>query len=83
MPGFHIREMETRWGLCSVKRGVITLNKRLLEAPRDCVEYVITHELCHLVNPNHSKWFYEFLTMLMPDWREQKKALDEYAMYWL
>ena len=83
MPELHIREMETRWGSCSVKRGVITLNKRLLEAPRDCIEYVIVHELCHLIHPNHSKWFYEFLTMLMPDWKERKKALDEYAMYWL
>ena len=83
MPSFRIRDMETRWGSCSSKRGVITLNKRLLVAPRHCIEYVVTHELCHLVHPNHSKRFYEFLTMLMPDWRERKKTLDLYAQFWL
>lgn len=83
MPSLRIRDMETRWGSCSSKRGVITLNKRLLVAPRHCIEYVVTHELCHLVHPNHSKRFYEFLTMLMPDWRERKKTLDLYAQFWL
>lgn len=83
MPVLHIRNMETRWGSCSPKRGVITLNKRLLDAPRHCIEYVVTHELCHMVHPNHSKWFYEFLTMHMPDWRERKKILDQYALFWL
>lgn len=77
MPSLRIRDMETRWGSCLAKKGVITLNKRLLEAPRQCIEYVVTHEFCHFIHPNHSKQYYAFLTMLMPDWRERKKVLDE------
>ncbi|MGI6337413.1 MAG: M48 family metallopeptidase [Eubacteriales bacterium] len=75
-PLLRIRDMETRWGSCLTKKGIITLNKRLLEAPRNCIEYVVMHELCHFVYPNHSKQFYDFLTALMPDWKERKKALD-------
>lgn len=45
--------------------------------------YVVMHELCHLVHPNHSKQFYSFLTMLMPDWKERKNYLDKSAAYWL
>ena len=83
VPTLRIRKMETRWGSCLAKKGIITLNKRLLEAPRNCIEYVVMHELCHFVHPNHSKQFYGFLTMLMPDWKERKTALDKCAEYWL
>lgn len=83
MPILRIRDMETRWGSCLPKKRVVTLNKRLLEAPRNCIEYVVMHELCHFIHPNHSKHFYSFLTMLMPDWRERKAALDRSAEYWL
>ena len=82
-PQLRIRDMDTRWGSCLAKKGIITLNKRLLEAPRNCIQYVVMHELCHLVHPNHSKHFYQFLTMMMPDWRQRKEALDKYANYWL
>lgn len=81
MPVVRIRDMDTRWGSCLVKKGVITLNKRLLEAPRYCIEYVVMHELCHFIHPNHSKRFYGFLSMLMPDWKERKKILDSSVAY--
>lgn len=76
-PVLRIRDMETRWGSCLPKKGVITLNKRLLEAPRDCIIYVVTHEFCHFIHPNHSKHFYAFLAMLMPDWKERKQMLEK------
>lgn len=82
-PELRIRNMETRWGTCLAKKGIITLNKRLLEAPRNCIEYVIMHEFCHFIHPNHSKHFYMFLTMLMPDWKERKALLEKTAVYWL
>ena len=82
-PSLRIRDMETRWGSCLAKKGIITLNKRLLEAPRHGIEYVVNHELCHRVHPNHSRQFYAFLTMLMPDWKERKQFLDKTAAYWL
>ena len=82
-PTLRIRDMETRWGSCLAKKRIITLNKRLLESPRNCIEYVVMHELCHLIHPNHSKQFYSFLTMLMPDWKERKIYLDKSAEFWL
>lgn len=82
-PELRIRNMETRWGTCLAKKGIITLNKRLLEAPRTCIEYVVMHEFCHFIHPNHSKYFYSFLTMLMPDWKERKALLEKTAVYWL
>ena len=82
-PTLRIRDMETRWGSCLAKKGIVTLNKRLLEAPRNCIEYVVMHELCHFMHPNHSKYFYAFLSMLMPDWKERKQFLDKTAAFWL
>ena len=83
VPRLQIRDMETRWGSCLAKKGIITLNKRLLEVPKNCIEYVIVHELCHFIQPNHSRHFYMLLTMFMPDWKERKMILDKYADYWL
>lgn len=82
-PILRIRNMDTRWGSCLPGKGVITLNKRLLEAPRNCIEYVVMHEFCHFIHPNHSKHFYDFLSMLMPDWKERKRILDESAAFYL
>lgn len=83
MPTLRIRTMDTRWGSCLAKKSIITLNKRLLEAPRNCIEYVVMHEFCHFIHPNHSKQFYAFLTMLMPDWKERKRILDGNAANYL
>jgi len=74
-PALRIRDMKTCWGTCLTKKCIITLNKRLLAAPRNCIEYVVMHELCHLIHPNHSKHFYELLSALMPDWKERKQLL--------
>ena len=80
-PILRIRNMDTRWGSCLPGKGIITLNKRLLEAPRNCIEYVVMHEFCHFIHPNHSKHFYDFLAMLMPDWKERKKVLDMTTLF--
>ncbi len=83
IPKLRIREMQTRWGSCLTQKGIITLNKHLLEAPRSCIEYVVMHEFCHFIHPNHSKHFYALLTTLMPDWKERKTVLNYSAAFWL
>lgn len=81
MPKLRIRSMNTRWGSCLTNKGIITLNKCLLGAPRRCIEYVVMHEFCHFIHPNHSKQYYAFLSMQMPDWKERKKTLEESMDY--
>ncbi|MDR0946574.1 MAG: M48 family metallopeptidase [Ruminococcus sp.] len=80
-PKLKFRDMTSRWGSCQPRRGVITLNKRLLEVPRECAEYVVMHEFAHFILLNHSKQFYEFLAVLMPDWKERRTLLRESYFY--
>lgn len=70
-----IRKLKKRWGSCS-PRGRITLNVDLIRASRSCIDYVITHELCHLIVPSHSPKFDRLLVRVMPDWRERKNQLE-------
>lgn len=70
-----VRKMEKRWGYCTTD-GNIFLNPRLICAPRCCIEYVITHELCHLVHRNHTKDFYTLLSKEMPHWEKWKTKLE-------
>lgn len=75
-PQLKLRNMTSRWGSCLPDKNIITLNKRLIEAPKNCIEYVIYHEFCHFIHPNHSKSFYSLLQVMLPDWRESKKILE-------
>jgi predicted metal-dependent hydrolase len=69
------RSMPRRWGSWS-RNGRITLNPDLIRAPTQCIDYVITHELVHLIHPHHGAAFYALLEALMPDWRSRKKRLE-------
>lgn len=73
----YIQEMENRWGSCTPK-GKIILNTELIKAPKMCIEYVITHEFCHLVHRDHTKAFYDLLEMEMPDWKRWKHKLEQF-----
>ena len=75
-PHVLVRKMKTLWGSCTPNKNKITLNEYLLKAGIRCIQYVLLHELAHLLYPNHSKEFYDFLTIHMPDWKERKKQLD-------
>lgn len=77
-PAFRLQNMRTQWGSCS-PAGMLVLNPQLIKAPRDCVDYVINHELCHLREHNHSPNYYRLLDRLMPDWQIHKQRLDGLA----
>ncbi len=74
-PTLKIRRMKTRWGSLS-ERGTLTLNVSLIQTPRECIDYVVTHELCHLKHPDHSPAFYRLLEEVMPDWERRKQKLE-------
>lgn len=75
-PALRVRKMKTLWGSYSVRTHTITVNQYLMKARPSLIEYVVLHELVHLLYPNHSKSFYDFLGTHMPDWKERKKTLD-------
>lgn len=75
LPKLQIKKLRTRWGSLS-QNGTLTLNLSLMRAPRECIEYVITHELCHLKYNDHSLGFYKYLERLMPDWERRKRKLE-------
>lgn len=74
--GIFIQTMTTRWGSCTAK-GKIILNPELIKAPKTCIEYVIIHELCHLVHRNHTQKFFDLQTKEMPDWQKWKAKLEK------
>ncbi len=74
-----IRKMKRRWGSCSMK-GLITLNTELIRLPDRYIEYVITHELCHLRHHNHSSQYYELLSSLYPDWKSVRQEMRKFVI---
>ncbi|TVQ51128.1 MAG: DUF45 domain-containing protein [Saprospirales bacterium] len=75
-PPLVIKRMSKRWGSCTSK-GKIILNPELIKAPSRCIDYVVIHELCHLVHHNHNKEFYTLLQAIMPDWQKWKFKLEK------
>ncbi|MFU0826111.1 MAG: DUF45 domain-containing protein [Lachnoclostridium sp.] len=80
-PFIKIRKMKSLWGSCSMYKGTITLNRALIHAPFECIEYVAAHELTHFLYPNHSSHFYNRLSSIMPDYKERKKLLNQQGIY--
>jgi len=81
-PQIRIQSMKTQWGNCS-PGGRLTLNPHLVKAARDCIDYVILHELCHIAEHNHSDKFYRLMKRVMPKWEHVKKRLDDRANLYL
>ena len=75
LPVWRSRFMRSQWGSCS-HDGVIALNTHLVKTPEPVIDYVILHELCHLVHHDHSRRFYGLLSAHMPDWQERSNLLD-------
>lgn len=80
-PALRLRAMKTRWGSLSAK-GSMSLNRVLVQAPVDLIDYVILHELCHLREMNHQPPFYALLSALLPTWRADRQRLNQYPFTW-
>lgn len=76
--GIFIQEMKTRWGSCTPE-GKIILNPELIKTPKSCIEYVIIHELCHLVHHSHNQKFFDLQAKENPLWERWKKKLEQFG----
>jgi predicted metal-dependent hydrolase len=74
---FGIRKMKTKWGSCNSTDGKIWFNIELAKKPTECIEYIVVHELVHLLERNHNKRFVLLMNQYLPDWKERKKQLNE------
>lgn len=72
----QVRRMEKRWGSCTAK-GELIFNENLIKAPLSCIEYVVVHEMCHLIEPSHSSAFWLLLRTHLPDFDTRKQRLEE------
>ena len=72
----RIKDQKTRWGSCS-KQGNLNFNWRIVMAPSDIIDYVVVHELCHLIQMNHSKKFWHLVESHIPDYRERRRWLKQ------
>lgn len=68
----NVKTLKSNWGSCNYNKKIINLNSELMKKDIKFIEYVILHEISHLVHPNHSKNFYNYIEKFMPDWRERK-----------
>ena len=74
-PHLRVQLLIKRWGSLS-PQGTMTLHSGLVQAPIACIDYVISHELCHLVHANHSSEFFELLSEVCPQWMARKQLLE-------
>ena len=74
---YFLQRMKTKWGSCNHRAGHIRLNTELVKKPKDLLEYVIVHEMAHLIEPIHSERFVAILDKNYPTWREARAELNE------
>lgn len=77
---WRIRAMTTRWGTCNIRAHRIWLNLELAKYPIECLEYVVVHEMNHLLERGHTKQFHALMDQWLPDWRRTRKRLADRAM---
>ena len=76
-PQVVVRKMKSRWGSCTTA-GKISLSLKLIRVPKQYIDYVIVHELCHLIEHSHSSDFYKLMRRIMPDWEDRRESLNVY-----
>lgn len=74
---YLVKNMKTRWGTCNIDKRRIWINLQLVKKPMECLEYVLIHELVHLVEKNHTHRFYALVEQYCPTWKEVRKRLNE------
>lgn len=74
---YRVKNMKTKWGTCNIENRRIWINLQLVKKPLECLEYVVTHELVHLIERNHTNRFRELVDGFYPGWRQAKKKLSE------
>jgi predicted metal-dependent hydrolase len=74
--GWGIKKMKTKWGACSVAARRIWLNLELAKKPAQCLEYLVVHELIHLIEPHHNERFISLLDQYLPNWRLHRQELN-------
>lgn len=73
---FFVQKMKTKWGSCNITRGTIRLNTELAKKPRHCLEYVVVHEMNHLLERKHSKRFTMLMDHFLPNWKHSQTILN-------
>lgn len=72
----YVQRMKTKWGGCTPATRTIRLNTELAKKPRECLEYILVHEMVHLVEPTHNEHFQQLMDSVMPMWRERRAELN-------
>ena len=72
-----VRRMKTRWGTCNPRTRSIRLNTELVKKSPECLEYVVLHEMVHLIEPSHNRRFVSLMDQYMPHWRQQRSVLNQ------
>lgn len=75
--GFYVRRMKTRWGSCNSAAATIRLNTDLARKPRECLEYIVVHEMIHILEPTHNARFQSLMSRFMPDWQHRRRTLNQ------
>ena len=75
--GYFLQRMKTKWGGCNSQRKTIRLNTELVKKPQDLLEYVVVHEMVHLLEPTHSPKFFALLSEHFPNWADARRELNE------
>ncbi|WP_066710573.1 M48 family metallopeptidase [Curvibacter delicatus] len=76
LPWLTVRQMKTKWGSCTPATRHILINLELAKKPQECLEYIVVHELVHLLEPSHSNRFIALMTQFMPKWRFYREELN-------
>lgn len=74
---FYVRRMKTKWGSCTHHRGTIRLNTELAKKPKACLEYLVVHEMVHLLEPTHNERFVGYMDLHLPNWRHTRNILND------